>query len=153
VPVLVSGYVPEPVALLEALNRAGAYVAADDYAAVGRRIVRPAGGEVRDGADPWAVLVDRTFAGPPCPTRSADQGERLRHLEALRRRSGARGVLLHVVKFCEPELFDVPAIRAAFGARGVPVLVIEGELEAELPAQAVTRVEAFVEMLSAGRAA
>ncbi len=152
VPLLVSGYVPEPIATLEVLNRAGAYVAADDYAAVGRRVVR-ASPEAGPDDDPWSLLVDRYWAAPPCPTRSADQGARMRHLEALLDRSGARGVLVHAVKFCEPELFDVPAIRRTFAARGVPVLVLEGELEAELSAQAVTRIEAFVEMLSAGRAA
>ncbi len=151
VPLLVSGYVPEPAAILEVLEAAGAHVAADDYAAVGRRVVRAPPDLA--GRDPWAALVDRHLAAPPCPTRSADQGARVRHLEALLERSGARGVLLHLVKFCEPELFDVPAIRSAFARRGVPVLVIEGELEAALPAQAVTRIEAFVEMLSAGRAA
>ncbi len=153
VPVLVSGYVPEPMALLEALNRAGAYVAADDYAAVGRRVVRVPGPGASAPEDPWARLVDRYWAAPPCPTRSADQGARMRYLEALADRAGARGVLLHVLKFCEPELFDVPAIRKAFAARGVPVLVVEGELEAGLSAQLVTRIEAFVEMLSSGRAA
>ncbi len=152
IPVLVSGYVPEPAALLEALNRAGAFVAADDYAAVGRRVVRPPAGAPLDG-DPWAELCQRYWAAPPCPTRSADAGARARYLVGLAERSGARGVLLHLVKFCEPELFDVPAIRAAFAARGLPVLLVEGELEAELPAQAVTRLEAFVEMLSARRAA
>jgi benzoyl-CoA reductase/2-hydroxyglutaryl-CoA dehydratase subunit BcrC/BadD/HgdB len=150
VPLLVSGYVPEPAALLDVLERAGAYVAADDYAAVGRRVVRAGGA---GAGDPWERLVERYWAAPPCPTRSADQGERLRHLAALLDRSGARGVLLHVVKSCEPELFDVPAIRAAFAARGVPVLTVEGELEAAVPAQTVTRIEAFVEMLSAGVAA
>ena len=54
---------------------------------------------------------------------------------------------MHVPKFCEPELFDVPAIRRTFAALGLPVLVLEGELERELSAQAVTRIEAFVEML------
>jgi hypothetical protein len=151
VPVLVSGYVPEPPAVLEVLNRAGAFVAADDYAAVGRRVVRAAA--PAEGADPFAALADRHFAAPPCPTRAADPASRVRHLEALAGRSGARGVLLHLVKFCEPELFDVPAIRRAFAARGLPVLVLEGELEADLPAQATTRIEAFVEMLAAGRAA
>jgi benzoyl-CoA reductase/2-hydroxyglutaryl-CoA dehydratase subunit BcrC/BadD/HgdB len=151
VPVLVSGYVPEPVATLEVLNRAGAYVAADDYAAVGRRLVRAPAAGASALEDPWPLLVDRYFAAPPCPTRSADQDARLRHLQGLADRSGARGVLLHVVKFCEPELFDVPAIRKAFAARGLPVLVLESELEAELSAQAVTRLEAFVEMLAPGR--
>jgi benzoyl-CoA reductase/2-hydroxyglutaryl-CoA dehydratase subunit BcrC/BadD/HgdB len=53
------------------------------------------------------------------------------------------------VKFCEPELFDLPAIRGAFAADGIPVLVLEGELERELSAQAVNRIEAFVELLEA----
>jgi benzoyl-CoA reductase/2-hydroxyglutaryl-CoA dehydratase subunit BcrC/BadD/HgdB len=150
VPVLVSGYVPEPIATLEILDGAGAYVAADDYAAVGRRLVRE---EPPAAGDPWARLVARQLAAPPCPTRASDPDVRLRHLGGLLDRSGARGVLLHVQKFCEPELFDVPAIRRTCAARGVPVLVLEGELEAELSAQAVTRIEAFVEMLSRGRAA
>jgi benzoyl-CoA reductase/2-hydroxyglutaryl-CoA dehydratase subunit BcrC/BadD/HgdB len=147
IPVLVTGYVPEPAGLLSALNRAGAYVAADDYAAVGRRLV-PAAPPA--GADPWAALVDRYFAFPPCPTRGADQPARMRRLEALLDGSGARGVLVHVQKFCEPELFDVPAIKRTFAARGVPVVILEGELEGELSAQAETRVEAFVEMLRTG---
>lgn len=150
VPLLVSGYVPEPAALLDVLASAGAYVAADDYAAVGRRVVR---GRARAGADPWEALVDRYFAAPPCSTRAADPALRIHHLGALCQRSGARGVVLHVLKFCEPELFDVPPLRRAFEARGLPVLVLEGELEAELSGQTVTRLEAFVEMLSAGRAA
>ena len=152
IPILVSGYVPEPAALLEALNGAGAFVAADDYAAVGRRVVRATGGSPAAGG-PWAELCDRYWAAPPCPTRSADPAARASYLVDLAERSGARGVLLHLVKFCEPELFDVPAIRRAFSARGLPVLLVEGELEAELSAQVVTRIEAFVELLSAGRAA
>jgi benzoyl-CoA reductase/2-hydroxyglutaryl-CoA dehydratase subunit BcrC/BadD/HgdB len=150
VPVLVTGYVPEPAAILAALNDAGAYVAADDYAAVGRRIPRAAAAAP---ADPWAALVDRHFALPPCPTRGTDPAARMRHLVALAGRAGARGVLVHVQKFCEPELFDVPAIRRTFASRGLPVVVVEGELERELPGQAVTRVDAFVELLRAGRAA
>jgi benzoyl-CoA reductase/2-hydroxyglutaryl-CoA dehydratase subunit BcrC/BadD/HgdB len=149
-PVLVTGYVPEPMELFEVLARAGAFVAGDDYAAVGRRRTRAAtsGSSVR-----WERVAERYWSAPPCPTRTADQGVRMQHLAGLLERSGARGVIVHGVKFCEPELFDVPAIRATFAARGIPVLVLEGELERSLPAQAVTRIEAFVEMLSAGRAA
>jgi len=143
VPVLVTGYVPEPAGLLGALAGAGLYLAGDDYAAVGRRVVRAAPG----AGEPFAALMERMLAAPPCPTRGADQGERLRWLAWLAERSGARGVLVHVQKFCEPELFDVPAIQAAFAARGLPVLVLEGELERELSGQAETRLEAFGEML------
>ena len=146
VPVLVTGYVPEPPGLLAALNGAGLFIAADDYAAVGRRVPRP---RTRPEEDPWASLIDRAYALPPCPTRGAEQKVRLRYLEGLFAKSGARGVLVHVQKFCEPELFDVPAIRRTFAARGVPVLVLEGELERELSGQAETRIEAFAEVLRA----
>ena len=151
VPLLVTGYVPEPASLLSTLNDAGAFVAADDYAAVGRRVVRRSG--VAD-ADPWADLVSRTLANPPCPTRGIDTEVRMRHLVSLAEASGARGVLVHVQKFCEPELFDIPPILATFKARGLPVLVLEGELEQSLSGQTETRVEAFVELLQArGKAA
>ncbi len=149
VPVLLSGYVPEPPSLLQVLNDAGAWVAADDLAAVGRRVVRRAPG----ASGPWEELQERYWAAPPCSTRSADPEARVNHLLGLLDRSGSRGVILQVIKFCEPELFDVPLLKRAFAARGVPVLYLEGELEAELSGQTVTRIEAFVEMLAAGRAA
>ena len=77
----------------------------------------------------------------------------MRYLTDLLEKSGARGVLVHVQKFCEPELFDVPAVKKTFAALGVPVLVLEGELEADISGQTETRVEAFVEMLGARRGA
>jgi benzoyl-CoA reductase/2-hydroxyglutaryl-CoA dehydratase subunit BcrC/BadD/HgdB len=147
VPVLVTGYVPEPPGLLAALNGAGAIVAADDYAAVGRRIPRngPAG-----SSDPWTRLAERQLAHPPCPTQGGPQADRIAHLTSLAERAGARGVLVHGQKFCEPELFDVPAITRAFAAKGLPSLVLEGELEPSLSGQTETRIEAFVELLLQG---
>jgi benzoyl-CoA reductase/2-hydroxyglutaryl-CoA dehydratase subunit BcrC/BadD/HgdB len=153
-PVLVTGYFPEPAAFLDVLNGAGAFVAADDYACVGRRVIRETGAPDAPVGDPWEALLDRHAAAPPCPTRTADPAARARHLEALLDRSGARGVIVHVVRSCEPELFDVPVIRRLCAGRGVPLLYLEGELEAQLSGQAVTRVEAFAELLrAAGRAA
>ena len=72
------------------------------------------------------------------------------HLCVPSRRSGAAG--RHRAR---PEVLRAGELRRARASaapsrrRGVPVLVLEGELEPELSGQAVTRVEAFVEMLSA----
>ncbi|HEY3446188.1 MAG TPA: 2-hydroxyacyl-CoA dehydratase family protein [Myxococcales bacterium] len=148
IPLMISGYVPEPMSLFDALEDAGAYVAADDYAAVGRRVLTS---PIDLASDPFLALADAYFAYPPCPTRGADQAARMRWLLSVFERSGAKGLLVHELKFCEPELFDVPALRKAFGARSIPVLYVEGELEAELSGQTSTRLEAFVELLS-GRA-
>ncbi len=144
-PVMITGIVPEPMTIFEALNAAGGLVVADDYAAVGRRIVRDLP-ELAD--DPMDTLVELQFVAPPCSTRNIEQLRRQSYLEEIFDRSGARGLIIHMVKFCEPELFDVPLIRRRFEARGVPVLFLESELERELAGQSVTRLEAFVEMLT-----
>ncbi len=145
-PLLVTGYVPEPMELLKALNDAGALIVADDYAAVGRRIpVRKPQTAAHD--DPLQRLIDRYLSYPPCPTRSHDTGARISHLLTLARNAGVRGVIIHEVKFCEPELFDVPLLREAFEREGLPVLFLETELEKTLSAQTSTRIEAFMEVL------
>jgi benzoyl-CoA reductase/2-hydroxyglutaryl-CoA dehydratase subunit BcrC/BadD/HgdB len=148
VPLLLTGIVPEPMTIFDELTDMGAYVAADDYAAVGRRVVRRSL-VVKD--DPVETLAWLMFAYPPCPTRAASLATRLDYLSRLVHRSGAAGVVIHTVKFCEPELFDVTGIKEHFGAQGVPVLFLESELEAELAGQTVTRLEAFVEMVSQQR--
>jgi len=148
VPLLLTGIVPEPMTIFDELADLGAYVAADDYAAVGRRVVRKP--LVRKD-DPVETLAWLMFAYPPCPTRSTSLAERMDYLNRLVQQSGAQGVVIHTVKFCEPELFDVAGIKAHFGAQDVPVLFLESELESELAGQTVTRLEAFVEMVAQRR--
>lgn len=151
IPLLVTGYVPEPAGLLEHLEEAGAFVAADDWAAVGRRVVRWGTRPLPE--DPWDALVELRLGAPPCSTQGSNQPRRVDHLERLYLNGGAQGAILHMMKFCEPELFDLPAIRRRFERMGAPVLVLETELESELSGQALTRVEAFVEMVARRRAA
>jgi benzoyl-CoA reductase/2-hydroxyglutaryl-CoA dehydratase subunit BcrC/BadD/HgdB len=146
IPILVSGYVPEPMGILEVLNDAGAFVVADDYAAVGRRIADPEVKPTPEG-DEWELLARRYLSYPPCPTRCQDSQARISRLLRLAREAGARGLLVHEIKFCEPELFDVPMMRDAFEGQGLPVLLLETELERTVSAQTATRIEAFVEVL------
>jgi len=150
VPLMVTGYVPEPMTLFDILSSAGAFVVADDYAAVGRRIPTASPAVV---GDPLDTLAAKEFTLPPCPTRGGDQEVRMEHLETLYRRSGAAGLIVHVQKFCDPELFDVPAIRRRFARFGAPMLYLEGEMESALSGQVITRLEAFMEMVNAGRKA
>jgi len=53
-----------------------------------------------------------------------------------------------MVKFCEPELFDVPQMVAAVKAAGVATLIVDVDLNQGLSGQLTTRVEAFVEMIN-----
>ena len=65
VPLMMTGIVPEPMSLFRNLSDAGAYVAADDYAAIGRRIL-----SYPDTlpSDPFEALVETYFTAPPCST-------------------------------------------------------------------------------------
>jgi benzoyl-CoA reductase/2-hydroxyglutaryl-CoA dehydratase subunit BcrC/BadD/HgdB len=148
--ILVTGIVPEPMSIFEAFNDAGLYVAADDYAAIGRRVNRRPPDSLHD---PFAALIELYSSATPCPTRQANQMQRAEYLSKLLGRSNSRGVVIHTVKFCEPELFDVPVIQRRFAERGIPVLYLESELEQQLTGQTITRIEAFGEMLGRSKTA
>jgi len=143
--IVLSGIVPEPMALLDAFEEAGAVVVGDDYGSTGRRL------PLRDQegwGDPLDQVARRMADRPPCATTSADSHARMDYLAGLVRRTGAAGLVIHTVRFCEPELFDLPAIKDRCERDGIPVLFLDTEVERELPGALLTRVEAFVEMLS-----
>jgi benzoyl-CoA reductase/2-hydroxyglutaryl-CoA dehydratase subunit BcrC/BadD/HgdB len=142
VPLMLSGIVAEPPDLFDHLAAVGARVVADDLACGTRRIYPG----VNDG-NPFERLADRLLGAPPDPTRGSPIAERAAHLRQKMEESGARGLVIYDVKFCEPELFDVPLLRSHLGEAGYPLLHVEMELGEDLGQQTLTRLEAFVETL------
>jgi len=143
VPILLSGIVPEPMDMLHAVDELGAFVAADDLACSGRRLY-PAG----KSQDPFTRMAESLLGAPPDPTRGSPIQDRLDHLLNLARSSGARGVVFHDVKFCEPELFDLPELRRGLRDAGLPSIAVEVDLNDPVSQQARTRLEAFLEMIA-----
>ena len=143
-PVLLSGVLPNPPEILEILDRMGARVVHDDFLSCGRRLLIPAGPE----KEPLEALADGYFAMPPCTTKNTPLKERVDYLLEMAKAGGAKGVIFYMVKFCEPELFDVPRVVKALKAAGIATLVIDVELNQGVSGQMATRVEAFLEMIS-----
>ena len=143
VPLLLSGIVPEPMDMLKAVDELGAAVVADDLACCGRRLYASSASE-----DPFTRLAETLLGGPPDPTLGSPIQDRLDHLLRLARSTGARGVVFHDVKFCEPELFDLPALRRGLRAAGLPSIAVEVDLNDPVSHQARTRLEAFLEMIA-----
>lgn len=143
IPLLLSGILPEPMALLDAINEVGGTVVADDLACCGRRLYPPGASD-----DPFLRMAERILDGPPDPTRGSPIAERLRHLVGMARETGARGVIFYDVKFCEPELFDLPLLRKGLQEAGIPSVHIEVDLNDPLSHQVLTRIEAFLEMVA-----
>jgi (R)-2-hydroxyisocaproyl-CoA dehydratase beta subunit len=120
----------------------GATVVADDFACGSRRLYRRTQGD-----DPYGRMAESLMSGPPDPTLGAPIAERADYISRRMRESGAQGLLVYDVKFCEPELFDLPQLRDHLSARHLPMLHVEFETGPTVAQQALNRIEAFVEML------
>lgn len=142
VPLVLSGIVAEPTEVLDAIEGLGGRVVADDLACCGRRLYGAGSSE-----EPFHRLAESLLQAPPDPSRGSPIAERLAHLKRLVDTSGASGVVFYNVKFCEPELFDLPILRAELDRMDIPSLVIEVDINEALPSGVVTRMEAFLEML------
>jgi benzoyl-CoA reductase/2-hydroxyglutaryl-CoA dehydratase subunit BcrC/BadD/HgdB len=143
-PVILSGVLPNPPEILTLLDELGVWVADDDFLSCSRRLLVP----FSQAQDPFEAMAETYFALPPCTTKGSSIEERLEFLLGKIKVSGARGVIFYMVKFCEPELFDVPQLVKELKKRGLATLVIDSELNQGLSGQLNTRVEAFVEMIS-----
>ncbi len=143
-PVILSGVLPNPPEILDILDGMGARVVNDDFLSCSRRLLVPASLE----KDPLKALADSYFGMPPCTTKNTPLKERVAYFLEMAKTSGAKGVIFYMVKFCEPELFDIPRVVKALKAYGIATLVIDVELNQGVSGQMNTRVEAFLEMIS-----
>lgn len=143
--VLLSGIRPGPPGLIELFDELGVRLGLDDLLSGLRRIPRPNGSEKNPG-EPLERLTQAYFNLPPCPTRNSSIEDRLAYLTELVELGSARGIIFNTVKFCEPELFDLPNLTAGLKAAGVSCLVIETEVDQPIGGQVRTRIEAFLEM-------
>jgi benzoyl-CoA reductase/2-hydroxyglutaryl-CoA dehydratase subunit BcrC/BadD/HgdB len=142
VPVLVSGSVIDEPRVLEILEASGGRVVGDDLCTGWRGFSPPSG----QGADPIDRLMDRHFSRFPCPSRMKSQ-DRAPILVNLVKRSGAKGVVFFLQKFCTPHLADLPVVLEALLAEGVRGLVVEMEETGFNEGQLRTRLETFLEVL------
>jgi benzoyl-CoA reductase/2-hydroxyglutaryl-CoA dehydratase subunit BcrC/BadD/HgdB len=146
VPLFVFGNVlPDPSAF-ELFEECRGHVAGDDLC-TGSRQIPPL--EVDDPERALHQLASGLLARPLCARTLAVHehdgfGEQV---VSAARACGARGVVAHVMKFCDPYLTRLPAIRQQLEAAGLPLLVLEGDCTLRSLGQHATRIEAFVEML------
>jgi benzoyl-CoA reductase/2-hydroxyglutaryl-CoA dehydratase subunit BcrC/BadD/HgdB len=142
--VIMSGVLPNPPEILSLLDELSVRIGDDDLLSCSRRLLVSPG--LKD--DPFEALADGYFTMPPCTTKNSPVEVRLKHLVKRIERSGAKGVVFYTVKFCEPELFDIPQLVEGLKRRGLATLVMDTELNQGVSGQMRTRVEAFVEMIS-----
>jgi benzoyl-CoA reductase/2-hydroxyglutaryl-CoA dehydratase subunit BcrC/BadD/HgdB len=146
IPVFLFGNVlvdPEALALFESC---GARIIDDDFC-TGSRLFTPL--EIEEEQDLLLQISRGLLTRPPC-ARTFDPARPLKMAEdvlARARASGARGVIGQTIKFCDPYLDRLPAVRDQLREAGIPLLLLEGDCSLRSIEQQRTRIEAFIEML------
>ncbi len=146
VPVFLFGNVLPDAEAFELFEACGARVIADDLC-TGSRQIAPL--RLDGTGDVYAQLARALLSRPPCArtVTTAQPGMLAESVLARARECGAKGVIAHVMKFCDPYLARLPMVRRTLRDAGVPLLVLEGDCTLRSLGQHRTRIEAFVEML------
>ena len=144
VPVYLAGNMTHDDPYFSFIEEVGAVIVQDDLCS-GTRFLRLM---VPEDADPMEGLTSRYFTSFMCPTKH--QGA-YAHGETLLKevqRSGAKGVIFLLYKYCETHFFDYPDLKQALESKGIPTLLLEVEDPSYSTGQLKTRIQAFIEMLS-----
>ncbi len=142
--VVLTGITCEPDALLDILTENHMAVVGDDLAQEMRqyRTDTPArgGGGLRRLALQWNSRYGCSLIHEPGKPRG-------KMLADLCRQAGASGVIICLMKFCDPEEYDLPYIVSDLREAGFPCLTIEIDQQNTGCEQVKTRVQTFCEMI------
>jgi len=143
-PIFLAGNMTHSDSYFSLIEEAGAIVVQDDLCS-GARFLRLM---VPEDIDPIEGLTNRYLTSFLCPTKHKGVHAHIETLSKEVERSGARGVIFLLYKYCETHYFDYPDLKAALESKGIPTLLLEVEDPSSSIGQLQTRVQAFIEMLS-----
>ena len=142
--VILSGILPPPVSVINAIESAGLRVVGNDIAALGRSYASMP--ETRE--DPAAYFLDFYYQHFPCPTLLYTGDRRTISLLHMVEKTDAVGVIFIGEKFCEYEYFELPHLTQQLKDKGIQTLEIEIAIEDEAHTSAHnSRISAFAELL------
>lgn len=143
-PVAVSGILASAPGLTSLLDEYGMHIVSDDVAAESRqyRTDAPADG------GPLERLARKFSAMDGCSVLYDQDKKRLAAVADEARARGARGVLIVMTKFCDPEEFDYPLLKRACEEAGLAVASVEVDRQMVNYEQARTVIETFRDLLA-----
>ena len=144
VPVYLSGNMAHSVSYFSLIEEAGAMIVQDDLCS-GARTLRLM---VPENLDPIEALTQRYYTSFFCPTKHIGYRAHVETLLGDVQKSGARGVIFLLYKYCEAHYFDYPDLKVALESKGIPCLLLDVEDPSYSLGQLKIRIQAFVEMLT-----
>lgn len=151
--IMVIGAQIDDEAFIRLIEEGGANVVADSVC-VGSREYFP---EAKTTVSPLEALAERYLRGVNCPrtyheftgpTYQDDLEARFGPIGRAIREFRADGVILYILKYCDPFGFEVPARMKYLESLNVPVLHLEDEYSMASIARLRTRIQAFLEMIA-----
>jgi benzoyl-CoA reductase/2-hydroxyglutaryl-CoA dehydratase subunit BcrC/BadD/HgdB len=144
IPVMTSGILCDSPSLLSVFDDLKLHIAADDVAAESRQYRT----DTNTAGIPLEELADKFARMDNCSVLYDPDKKRAGLIVSTAKSRGAKGVVVVLTKFCDPEEFDYVIIKKACDAAGLPVLLIEVDRQMVNYAQAKTALETFKEVLS-----
>lgn len=140
--VLVSGILADSPSLLKIFDDQGVKVVFDDVANESRqyRVDTP------DMENPVDALAQKFANMDNCTLLYDSEKKRVDYIIEMAKKHDAKGVIVLMTKFCDPEEFDYVPIKRACDAAGLLNLNIEVDRQMVNYEQAGTMIEAFKEM-------
>lgn len=143
--IMTSGILADSPSLLSIIEENGFQIVCDDVAAESRQY-RTDAPEAATGLDSLAMKFS---ALDHCSVLYDVEKKRVDMIVEQAKEYGAKGILVVLTKFCDPEEFDYPLIKKACEAADIPVLLVEVDRQMTNYEQARTMLEGFKDMLSA----
>lgn len=141
--VVATGILSEPEILLDLFVENKIAFAADDLAQESRQFRTLA----RKEGTALEKIAYRMADQRGCPLLFEETKTRGQMLIDEVKESHADGVVIFMLKFCDPEEFDYPIYKRELEGAGIPMLYIEIEQNMKSVEQQRTRIQSFVEMI------
>ena len=141
--VMTSGILADSPSLLQIFDDNGLQIVCDDIAAESRQY-RTDAPKAESALD---SLAEKFAAMDNCSVLYDVEKKRVQRIVEDAKAADAKGVILVLTKFCDPEEFDYPLIKKACEAENLPIILVEVDRQMENYEQVRTMIETFKDIL------
>ncbi|MCD2435729.1 2-hydroxyacyl-CoA dehydratase family protein [Acidaminococcus sp. NSJ-142] len=145
--ILVSGITYNMPGILKALDDNKLAIAADDVAYESRSFAKDAPEDLDNGLQALAVQFGRQDNDVILYDPDYAKDARSEHVCKLAEESGAEGVVVFMMQFCDPEEMEYPDLKKALNKHHIPQIKVGVDQQTRDFGQAQTALEAFAESL------
>ena len=142
-PIVISGILTDAPALNAILDEMDMHIVADDVAAQSRQYRTDA----PERADALNALAEKFAAMDNCSVLYNQDKPRVKWIVDTAKARNAKGVLVVLTKFCDPEEFDYVMIKKACEAADLPLTLVEVDRQMVRFEQVRTNLETFRDLL------